>query len=1645
MKTTANFLMVLLLLVCNQLLVAQVVFVGDTLVSRFDGWTGVGFAPETSAGRLDSRSWIINGLTDGSMDFGDTKIGGDFGRGLSNGRVTTGGVYAFTPAADMRLLGFQPTGTDLAPGTVTLRVLFPDRITTKGLVVEYDLWVFNDQDRSTLIELEWSRDGVTFQPANGGGTLTPAAALVGIEWRKHSVSGYINTTDIEPDSFIYIRWLMRDGAGSGSRDEWGFEEVRIYAERDSDIGPPTPIATLLEFNFDEDTDIPSQRSIDQFDARFGLVGANRIGFLTGSPGRAANSNGWTQINSAWYVKLSTIGFEGLAVQSKQYSSPTGPKLFTLEWSSDSLDWKFLSTVEVGGTFVNIQPGRGIPLPEEAGNRPKIWIRWRLASDVSVSGGSISSGGTSRIDEISVTGLPTSPVLPILSTVQIVDNADFMIGFAELSSNGSALVDNIELKCHQVDGDSVFTMALPVKIRTMININAGPLPQPSKWECIVAATSEVGTSTSVPYIVTIDPMPPPYADKPTIQARNIQLVARTDTSMHIRWERGNGEFSILAIVPQAEEICLTDTSVTYSANPNINYTDTTRNGCKVVWSGTGNEAFVFGFHPLQNEVFTVLEYNGERGRENYLEEGQLRTEFKTRAKVPSPLEYFKPLLVTDDRAVFTWSQPSIGSVHVFLVDEVPSKGAILDFLDGKSISGSIVSTGCYSEPCTIMRETIAEKKVIALVVNGPSGHQSPQNLPYLIWEPTWPDPSIGRLLAEWDFDAQLNVPSWSIWEHQAASVEVVGARDRGFVSGYSGMASYTDQWNEPDLSKSWKIALTTHGLVSASIEIRVISSASGPARFRVVCDVSGTIYSGEQILVASASWSTSTLKNVEIPSACLDQPDVKLLITPDGNVALNGNPISRSGTSRIDDIRLFGKYNSIFEPLMGKLKLKKNDDHGVVIEGTWISAAGMLPSRQSVKVVGVNDEIEMYYPVSDKSDVFELLNLQESTRYSLLHCGYLENTSSCSDPLWLSTPYKVPDTPTVISYNLVGPDSVDLTGYAAENDIHFIMSGMDTDSPVLVDSVGVEQQKLPGVKVTARHPSRQPLGIGGLRPGASYRFWAVAVSGPDSLARYSRPPHPYVAVTLPRLVEAALPYVIVSTVKRDFQTVRFNVTSSGSVKKLFTLTRHEFEPTQPSDDESYTHGLTYNQGDQIGLHTYVVGNLVQGELRVDGLPLGTKWRLRIYSINELNGAITYSKGYFEHIFETLSDPLVKPMTVEQVWSTSVGDTVSTTGTLLWKSRKTLLVQLQGGNLMVSTVGDMSQKWDLYQKVGLLGVRSRDGLNLVTFALSGIKDEDAIKPYHLHPDTTNHSAMRRARVVVGNLLETDQQCVDGGPAYRQRGANSRKVCLIVNSIPPQKGSFPNEWAVVGYPLYDNDASMLKLVVESDKDINAYVPPQAVLALPNKDQIISWTAADETEVEFKWDYKAAIRPFDHFPDSVAADTYFITRTRTGRVVIDRKLEKESRSLSVKTRDLHRLHTDADSLQLSVDLEWTVALFNKNDPKAREMGSLEWIPFRLLRLTALNVTDVMDIPSTFKLDPARPNPFNPSTTLRVYVPSTEELDIQMYDILGRSVKRIYAGQMRAGVHDINVDASRLPSGVYILLARYGGVMASQRVTLVK
>lgn len=66
------------------------------------------------------------------------------------------------------------------------------------------------------------------------------------------------------------------------------------------------------------------------------------------------------------------------------------------------------------------------------------------------------------------------------------------------------------------------------------------------------------------------------------------------------------------------------------------------------------------------------------------------------------------------------------------------------------------------------------------------------------------------------------------------------------------------------------------------------------------------------------------------------------------------------------------------------------------------------------------------------------------------------------------------------------------------------------------------------------------------------------------------------------------------------------------------------------------------------------------------------------------------------------------------------------------------------------------------------------------------------------------------------------------------------------------------------------------------------------------------------------------------------------------------------------------------------------------------------------------------FTLNQNYPNPFNPKTTIEYELPYPTEIQIKLYDALGRVAKAIYSGRQKQGIHFIELDGSSLSSGVY-------------------
>lgn len=75
---------------------------------------------------------------------------------------------------------------------------------------------------------------------------------------------------------------------------------------------------------------------------------------------------------------------------------------------------------------------------------------------------------------------------------------------------------------------------------------------------------------------------------------------------------------------------------------------------------------------------------------------------------------------------------------------------------------------------------------------------------------------------------------------------------------------------------------------------------------------------------------------------------------------------------------------------------------------------------------------------------------------------------------------------------------------------------------------------------------------------------------------------------------------------------------------------------------------------------------------------------------------------------------------------------------------------------------------------------------------------------------------------------------------------------------------------------------------------------------------------------------------------------------------------------------------------------------------------------------------PLAFELEQNFPNPFNPTTTISFQLPSGQSVRIEVFNTLGRLVRVFDAGELAAGVHQINWDGRdiaghQMGSGVYL------------------
>ncbi|NJD21056.1 MAG: T9SS type A sorting domain-containing protein [Melioribacter sp.] len=102
-------------------------------------------------------------------------------------------------------------------------------------------------------------------------------------------------------------------------------------------------------------------------------------------------------------------------------------------------------------------------------------------------------------------------------------------------------------------------------------------------------------------------------------------------------------------------------------------------------------------------------------------------------------------------------------------------------------------------------------------------------------------------------------------------------------------------------------------------------------------------------------------------------------------------------------------------------------------------------------------------------------------------------------------------------------------------------------------------------------------------------------------------------------------------------------------------------------------------------------------------------------------------------------------------------------------------------------------------------------------------------------------------------------------------------------------------------------------------------------------------------------------------------------------------------------------------------------------------------------DVIDKKKIPTEFKLEGNFPNPFNPTTIIRYQLSSISNVQLKVYDILGKEIATLVNEEQLPGEHNITFDSGKIPnanqltSGIYFYRIQAGEYSATGKMVLLK
>ena len=97
-------------------------------------------------------------------------------------------------------------------------------------------------------------------------------------------------------------------------------------------------------------------------------------------------------------------------------------------------------------------------------------------------------------------------------------------------------------------------------------------------------------------------------------------------------------------------------------------------------------------------------------------------------------------------------------------------------------------------------------------------------------------------------------------------------------------------------------------------------------------------------------------------------------------------------------------------------------------------------------------------------------------------------------------------------------------------------------------------------------------------------------------------------------------------------------------------------------------------------------------------------------------------------------------------------------------------------------------------------------------------------------------------------------------------------------------------------------------------------------------------------------------------------------------------------------------------------------------------------------NVIEVdLTLPIEFSLEQNYPNPFNPATSIQYTISSKQNVQLLVYNVLGKEIATLVNEEKPAGNYEVNFDASKLSSGVYFYQLQAGSFVETKKMIIIR